>query len=77
MAKSDIGLYVDEDLAVMVPKTERAIYFFREDLKMPEDCDGLDVTEIGPYSMLALMPRYFTFMSDKKEPKKTHKYLYH
>lgn len=74
MAKSDIGLYIGGGVAVMVPKTDRAKKVFKETFALP-DGYGLDVTEIGPEGILDLLPRHFTFRTDKKEPKKTHKYL--
>ena len=75
MAKVDIGLYVNDNSAVMVPKSDRAKAFFKEEFKLPESCDGMDVTEIGTYGMLELLPRHFIFGGDKKEPKKIHKLL--
>ena len=77
MARADIGLYITDEVAVMIPKTERAKAFFKREFEMPDDCDGLDVTEIASQAMLDVLPRYFEFRSDKKEPKKIHKCLLH
>ncbi len=75
VAKNDIGLFTELELAVLVPKTDRAKLFFKEEFGVP-DGYGLDVTKIGPDGILDLIPRYFTFVTDKKEPKKIHKHLF-
>ena len=72
---NDIAIYVDNDVAVMVPVSLRAHMYFTETLNMPEDCDGLDVTDIGAEQMLPHLPRHYIFTSTKKEPKKTAKCL--
>lgn len=75
MAKGDIGLYSNQDRVVMKPKSARAKEHFKEKLGLPEDCDGLDITEIGPYEMMDNLPRFLILTEDKIVPKKTHKYL--
>lgn len=71
----DVALYMDDESVVMVPKTETAKKHFVDVLHMPKDCDGLDITEIGPMDMLEFMPRQFLFTNTSIVPKKTHKYL--
>ncbi len=75
MAKNDIGLYTEAELAVLTPKTDRAKLYFKEEFDLP-DGYGLDVTELGTLELLNILPRYFTFVNDKKEPKYVYKHLF-
>ena len=82
MAAFEVGFYwgTHDDgtvLIAMVPMTEEAHDIFVEKFGMPADCNGIDVGDYDPFTVIEMLPRKFLFGNTKDKPTMLHKYLFY